>query len=282
MTVSLRLPDEMLWRAVLMKDRRFDGRFVYGASTTGIYCRPSCPARNPKRRNTIIFRTAREAERQGYGACRRCHPNSLAPAEKSIKSAIDYIEQHLDQPISLEVLSRATGLSPHHLQETFKRIVGLSPKALCNVRRAVLFKRLLLAGHSIVEACYLAGYGSSRALYEKASKSLGMTPAVCRRGGLGIRIRYATIDAALGTVLIAATQRGICAVLLGRDGAVLTRELQADFPHAALRRAPSDIWTSLIAGSEREDPMLASLPFDLRARIFQARIQHALSRRAGT
>jgi AraC family transcriptional regulator of adaptative response/methylated-DNA-[protein]-cysteine methyltransferase len=126
----------LAWHAVLKKDRKYDGKFVYVAVTTGIYCRPSCPARNPQRRNTLIFLTPAEAERQGYVACLRCHPNSLTPAEKSIKATLDYIEAHVDQTITLTTLSQVSGLSPHHLQETFKRIVGLSPKAFCDARES--------------------------------------------------------------------------------------------------------------------------------------------------
>src|ERR1700686_1095671 len=140
------------WHAVVRKDRRYDGKFVYAAVTTGIYCRPSCPARNPQRRNTLIFLTAAEAERQGYLACLRCHPNSLAPAEKSIKAALDYIEAHLDQTITLRTLSQVSGLSPHHFREIFQRIVGLSPKAFCDARRIERFKHLVRAGESISSA----------------------------------------------------------------------------------------------------------------------------------
>jgi AraC family transcriptional regulator of adaptative response/methylated-DNA-[protein]-cysteine methyltransferase len=143
MTIMTQVPEETAWDAVLKKDRHYDGKFVYAAVTTGIYCRSSCPARNPQRRNTLIFRTVEEAERQGYVACLRCHPNSLAPAEKSIKAALDHIETHFDQTITLNTLSQVSGLSPHHLRETFKRIVGLSPRAFCDARRISRFKQCL-------------------------------------------------------------------------------------------------------------------------------------------
>jgi AraC family transcriptional regulator of adaptative response/methylated-DNA-[protein]-cysteine methyltransferase len=179
------------WHAVVKKDRHYDGKFVYAAVTTRIYCRPSCPARNPHRRNTLIFLTTAEAERQGYISCLRCHPNSLTPAERSIKAALDYIEAHLDQTITLSTLSQVSGFSPHHLQETFKRIIGLSPKSFCDARRIARFKQHLRAGQSISNACYEVGDGSSRAPYEKTRKGLGMTPAVYRHGGKGIHICYA-------------------------------------------------------------------------------------------
>jgi AraC family transcriptional regulator, regulatory protein of adaptative response / methylated-DNA-[protein]-cysteine methyltransferase len=165
------------WHAVVKKDRRYDGKFVYAVVTTGVYCRPSCPARNRHRRNTLIFLTTLEAEQCGYVSCLRCHPKSLTPAERSIKAALEYVEGHFDQTITLNTLSQVSGLSSHHLQETFKRIIGLSPKAYCDARRIARFKRHLQAGQSISNACYEVGYGSSRALYERTSKGLRNDPS---------------------------------------------------------------------------------------------------------
>jgi len=264
------------WHAVVKKDRHYDGKFVYAAVTTGIYCRPSCPARNPQRRNTLIFVTAEEAERQGYVACLRCHPNSLTPAEKSIKAALDYIEAHLDQTITLNTLSQVSGLSPHHLQETFKRIVGLSPKAFCDARRIARFKQYLRAGQSISSACYEVGYGSSRALYEKTKKGLGMTPAVYRHGGKGIRVCYAIIDSSLGSVLVAGTEQGLCAVLLGENDDLLLRELHEEFPGAVFKQESSAKWKAAVLSCQGEDLLLLKLPASLRGRVFQARVWDSL------
>jgi AraC family transcriptional regulator, regulatory protein of adaptative response / methylated-DNA-[protein]-cysteine methyltransferase len=264
------------WHAVVKKDRHYDGKFVYAAVTTGIYCRPSCPARNPQRRNTLIFLTGEEAERQGYVACLRCHPNSLTPAEKSIKATLDYIEAHLDQTITLTTLSQVSGLSPHHLQETFKRIVGLSPKAFCNARRIARFKQYLRAGQSISSACYEVGYGSSRALYEKTKKGLGMTPAVYRHGGKGIRVCYVITDSMFGRVLVAGTQQGLCAVLLGEDEDLLLRELHEEFPAAVFKQESSAKWKAAVLSCQGEDPLLLKLPASLRGRVFQARVWDSL------
>lgn len=264
------------WHAVLKKDRHYDGKFVYAAVTTGIYCRPSCPARSPQRRNALIFLTSAEAERQGYVACLRCYPNSLAPAEKSIKAALDYIEAHLDQTITLNTLSQVSGLSPHHLQETFKRIVGLSPKAFCDARRIARFKQHLRAGQSISSACYEVGYGSSRALYEKTRKGMGMTPANYRRGGDGLRICYAVTDSAFGSVLVAGTTQGPCAVLLGEDENVLLRELRQEFPRAVFEQESSAKWSAAVLSCQGEDPLFSKLPVSLRGRVFQARVWVAL------
>jgi AraC family transcriptional regulator of adaptative response/methylated-DNA-[protein]-cysteine methyltransferase len=260
------------WTAVVSKDRRYDGKFVYAAVTTGIYCRPSCPARNPQRRNVLIFLTTAEAERQGYVACLRCHPNSLTPAEKGIKAALDYVEAHLDQTTTLNTLSQVSGLSPHHLQETFKRIVGLSPKAFCDARRIARFKQYLRAGQSISSACYEVGFGSSRALYEKTRKGLGMTPADYRRGGKGIRGVYSIIDSALGSVLVAGTEEGLCAVLLGDDEDLLRRELRQEFPAAVFKKESSAKWDAAVLSCQSEDPLFAKLPVSLRGRVFQARV----------
>jgi AraC family transcriptional regulator, regulatory protein of adaptative response / methylated-DNA-[protein]-cysteine methyltransferase len=264
------------WHAVVKKDRHYDGKFVYAAVTTGIYCRPSCPARNPQRRNALIFLTAEEAEREGYVACLRCHPNSLTPAEKSIKASLDYIEAHLDQTITLNTLSQVSGLSPHHLQETFKRIVGLSPKAFCDARRIARFKQYLRAGQSISSACYEVGYGSSRALYEKTKKGLGMTPAVYRHGGKGIRVCYTITDSLLGSVLVAGTEQGLCAVLLGEDEDLLLRELHGEFPGAAFKQESSAKWKTAVLCCQGEDPLFSKLPVSLRGRVFQARVWNSL------
>lgn len=264
-----------VWDAILKKDRHYDGKFVYAAVTTGIYCRPSCPARNPRRRNALIFRTVEEADRQGYVACLRCHPKSLAPAEKSIKAALDYIERHFDQAITLGTLSQASGLSPHHLQATFTQIVGLSPRAFCEARRISHFKQCLRAGQSIVNACYEAGYGSSRALYEKTRTNLGMTPAVYRCGAKGVLIRYAIIHSIQGPVLIAGTAHGVCTVLLDKDEDLLTHGLREELPGAILKERRSEEWEAAVLHCQDEDPSLSMLPIDLRRRIFQAKVWHA-------
>jgi AraC family transcriptional regulator of adaptative response/methylated-DNA-[protein]-cysteine methyltransferase len=274
---GLGVSNRAAWTAVLRRDRRYDGRFVYGAVTTGIYCRPSCPARSPRRRNTLIFRNFAEAEGRGYVACLRCEPrSSLTSAENCIRAALDYIEGHLDLPITLAALSRVSGLSPHHLRETFQRIVGLSPKAFCDARRIAGFKQLLRAGESIASACYQVGFGSSRALYEKTYQGLGMTPATYRGGGVGIRIRYVILPWACGPALIARTDRGVCAVLFGADERALVAELESEFPEAFHAQASRVEWSGAMRSVRDEDPLMMKLPMSLRERIFQARVLNIL------
>jgi AraC family transcriptional regulator of adaptative response/methylated-DNA-[protein]-cysteine methyltransferase len=268
------------WDLVLKRDRYADGKFVYAALTTGIYCRPSCPARHPLRRNTLLFTSAQEAEREGFIPCGRCCPghDALTLAERCIKAVFDYIEAHIELNISLDTLAQVTGLSPNHLQQTFKRMVGISPKAFCDARRLAHFKARLKLGESIVSASYGVGYGSSRALYEKAGRSIGMTPATYQNGGDGLHIRYAFADGPIGRALLADTARGVCAVLLGKNSRLLLQELREEFPRAALVRAnhPPELWIAAVRSSQREDPLLASLPLALRKQLFQARVLRTL------
>jgi AraC family transcriptional regulator, regulatory protein of adaptative response / methylated-DNA-[protein]-cysteine methyltransferase len=269
------------WDAVLKRDRYADGTFVYAAMTTGIYCRPSCPARLPHQRNTLIFKTAAEAERQRFIPCRRCHPGAgaLTPMEKAIKDALKYIESHLTETVSLRTLSQACGLSPNHLQQKFQSIVGLSPKAFCDARRLAHFKLHLRRGESVTSACYAVGFGSSRALYEKTRRGLGMIPVIYRQGGQGLTIRYATSEIPLGNVLLAATESGLCSVRLGREEKGLIRALRAEFPKAALVRykEPPREWISALRRCQCGDPLLSTLPRTLQNYIFQAKVWRTLA-----
>jgi len=273
-------PENAAWRSVLTRDRRSDGRFVYVALTTSIYCRPSCPARLPQRRNVLLLPTADEAERKGYTACRRCHPatGSFAPAEKSVKVALEYIETHLEHSITLRTLSQVAGLSPNHLQQIFTRIVGLSPKTFRDYRRLARLKEYLQRGESVASASYAAGYGSSRALYEKAHKALGMTPATYRDGGLREEIRYVTSSVTFGRLLLAETARGVCGVLLGDDEKVLLDALTQEFSRSTFSRQDTlpTRWRAAIQNCEREDPLLSKLDVRLRRDVFEAKLWNAL------
>lgn len=267
-----------LWQAVITRDGRYDGKFVYAVLTTGIYCRPSCPARHPHRRNTLIFAHAQDAEQEGFIACHRCFPASTTPVEAGIKDALDYIESHLYQGITLITLSQVTGFSPNHLQQSFKNIVGLSPKAFSDARRLVHLKRCLKGGDSILSATYGAGYGSSHALYKKANEGLGMTPATYGHGGEGATIRYAVLASHLGHTLVGATERGVAAIIVGEDKKLVVAELHQEFPNAELLRVqtPPDSWVKAVQLSQQEHHMFLELPLDLRRRVFEARLGKAI------
>src|SRR5215813_10868060 len=272
--MAVRRISNTAWNAVLRRDRGYDGKFVYVAITTGIYCRPSCPSRRPLRRHALFFSTAAEAERAGYVACLRCHPNSLTPAEESVKAALDFVQQHIDRRITLNELSKVSGLSSNHLQETFKRIVGVSPKAFYNAQRLIRFKQLVRAGESVSSACYGVGYGSSLALYENAIPWLGMTPGTYQRRGEGTVIRYLIIQAFLGRVLLAGTEWGISTIRLGQNDDSLLRDLQEEFNRAVLVPAKTSIseLAAIVASCRLEDPFLTRLPLAVRCQIFETKL----------
>lgn len=270
------LDEQRAWEAIVGRDARQDGRFVYGVRTTGVACRPSCPSRRPLRVNVELFETLDEALRAGYRACARCRAEP-ARENPALRRAIAHLDRHLDERVTLAALAREVGLSPHHLQRTFTRALGVSPRRYQERRRLEGFKRRLRQGEAVGAATYGAGFGSSRALYETARSGLGMTPARYRSGGQGESIRFAIVRSELGLVLVAATGRGICAVELGDDEAALARGLAREFPNAALERDERSLrsWAGQVVKALRGDG-LARLPLDLRGTAFQLRVWRAL------
>ena len=212
-----RKEQECRWQAVLDRDAQKDGQFVFAVSSTGVYCRPSCSAKHPRRENVSFFRSPEEAESAGYRACLRCRPRSEGEnlQDEAVKAVCRYIEGHLDEPLTLAMLSHRVGLSAYHLQRTFKAALGITPRAYADSCRMDQFKRNLRAGHAVTRAIYDAGYGSSSRVYEKTGAQLGMTPDEYRRGAVATLIRYALAESPLGPMLIAATDRGICAIQFG-------------------------------------------------------------------
>lgn len=272
------LPDEAAWQAVLEHDRARDGAFVYAVRTTGVFCRPSCPARRPRRENVAFFAAPADAERAGFRACARCGPGSPpAASARAVERAAAYLEARLEERVTLAQLSRAVGLSPFHLQRTFQRLLGLSPRAFQEARRLDRFRRLVRAGESVGSATYGAGFGSSRGLYQSARAGLGMTPAAYRSGGERETIRYGTAATPLGRLLVARTGRGVCAVALGDGDEGLERELRTEFPRARLERDDRGVgrWLRAVAG-QVEGGAPAELPLDLRGTAFQLRVWKAL------
>jgi AraC family transcriptional regulator of adaptative response/methylated-DNA-[protein]-cysteine methyltransferase len=273
MTIS----EAMAWSAVEARDARLDGRFVFAVRSTGIYCRPSCPARRPRRENVSFFDAPSEAENAGYRACLRCVPDAkkVSLAER-VRAAID---ERVEDGVTLGELARLVGVSAAHLQRTFKQQFGASPKEYLATRRAERFKSEVREGKMIAAATFEAGYGSSSRLYSQSDARLGMTPATYRRGGRGMRIRYTTAVTSIGQLLVGVTERGICAVSLGDDVASLERELSAEYPEAAIEHAAdatlADAVAGVIAQLERRAPAV-ELPLDLQATSFQLRVWNEL------
>jgi AraC family transcriptional regulator, regulatory protein of adaptative response / methylated-DNA-[protein]-cysteine methyltransferase len=274
-------PDpETAWTAVLARDARFDGRFVCAVDSTGIYCRPSCPSRRPRRANVRFFATPEEAEDAGYRACRRCRPRQgeISRQAEAVRRACAFLESHLEESPTLADLAQEVGLSPHHLQRTFKAATGLSPKQYAARLRAAQFKAEVQRGESVTSATYGAGYGSSSRLYEKADSNLGMTPGAYARGGRGMRIRYTLADSPFGRLLVGATERGICAVTLGEEDAALAAELRREYPSAEIERDDEALrdWLAAILPRLDGTPAARDLPLDLQATAFQWRVWRAL------
>src|ERR1041384_5163134 len=200
------------WRAVLARDGASDGKFVFAVTSTGVYCRPSCPAQRPRRKNVQFFSQPQEAETAGFRECLRCRPKAVSgnPRQELIKSVCRYIERHLDEPVTLAKLGNSFGQSPFHLQRTFKAVLGITPKEYANSCRIRDFRQNLKAGHSVTRAMHQAGYSSTSRLYSRTSSELGMEPSKYRRGAVAAPIRYTCADSPLGRILIATTDKGIC------------------------------------------------------------------------
>ena len=245
--------EDWRWTAVLDRDAAADGRFVYAVASTRIYCRPTCPSRRPHRRHVRFFATPAAAEAEGYRACRRCRPAESEPdTVRQVREARRYLDEHLDETVTLDRLGRAVGLSPWHLQRTFKRITGVTPRAYAGARRMERMKSRLKDGDSVTRATYDAGYSSPSRVYDQSRARLGMTPGAYRRGGRGVRIRFTTLPTALGEVLVAATERGVCSVALGDDAGALEAALRREYPAATVERHDDELrgWAGIGRGPD--------------------------------
>jgi AraC family transcriptional regulator, regulatory protein of adaptative response / methylated-DNA-[protein]-cysteine methyltransferase len=269
--------DAIRWRAVQSRDRSADGRFVYAVSSTGIYCRPSCPSRRPRRERVAFFPDAESARRAGYRACRRCRPDQAATGTaQKVELAKRWIDSHPDDRVSLARLGRVTGASPWHLQRTFKELLGLTPREYALAQKTTRLKHELRRT-SVTDAIYAAGFSSPSRAYESAPAILGMTPRSYRAGGKGQQIRFDVVPTALGVILVAATPRGLCHVAIGEDPAELERRLRDEFPAAEVTRdrvALRPLASALRAAASGRS--LATLPMDVRATDFQRRVWRAL------
>jgi AraC family transcriptional regulator of adaptative response/methylated-DNA-[protein]-cysteine methyltransferase len=269
------MESDIFWRAVQARDARFDGAFVFAVKTTGIFCRPSCSARPAKRENVEFFDAIERAETSGFRACLRCRPKlspSADPAVLKVMRACEVLET--DEQATLNTLSEELGLSPSYLQRTFKEIIGISPKKYAEARRLERFKTGLRAGSDVVTALYEAGFGSSSRLYEKAAENLGMTPAVYKKGGKGMKINYLITECELGKLLVARTPRGICSVTFGDDNNGLRDNLTEEFPNAEIAEGAEDLASAVdailkyLAGKNKR----LVLPLDLQATAFQMQV----------
>jgi len=273
------LDPEAAWTAVLERDGRCDGRFVYAVRTTGVFCRPTCPSRRPDRRHVAFFETSAAARAAGFRACFRCAPeSSLAPAMAGLERVRAHIEAHLDERLTLDELAPVAGLSPTHLQRAFKAALGLSPREYVRARRQERFRAEVRRGRSVTDALYEAGYGSGSRLYEDVGARLGMTPGAYRRGGEGQVVRYTIAPSPLGRLLVASTDRGVCAVQLGESDRALEAALRRDYPKARVDRDDRALRPSLaaiLAHLGGEIPRL-DLPLDVAASAFQWRVWRAL------
>src|ERR1700732_3766376 len=225
------------WRATMTRDARADGTFVLAVRSTHIYCRPSCPARRPLRRNVVFFRTREEAERQGFRPCLRCKPNQVAGPVALVERATRQLAESGEDTVRFGALSSSLGTTPATLRRAFLQVTGLRPRELAEALRLARFKKMLRAGKSITDALYETGYGSSSRVYERSNAQLGMTPATYRKGGTGMKLGYSIAKSALGKVLVAATDRGVSAVYLGDAEAKLVQELRDEYPRAEISAA---------------------------------------------
>lgn len=264
------------WQAVLARDASQDGKFVFAVSSTGVYCRPSCPSKRPRRENVSFFRQPDEAEAAGYRACLRCRPKTANGTGRAsmVRAICRYIEQHLDEPVTLACLSQEFHLSPFHLQRQFKGVLGITPRAYADSCRMKQLKSNLRAGHSVTRALYDAGYSSSSRLYERTASQLGMTPDKYRRGAIAAPIRYTFADSPLGRMLVAATEKGICAIQFADSDDELEHGLRHEFPFALRRRDDKALqsWTRRLLRHLEGMSLDKSLPLDIQATAFQRKV----------
>jgi AraC family transcriptional regulator, regulatory protein of adaptative response / methylated-DNA-[protein]-cysteine methyltransferase len=286
-----RRPVDAQWHAVETRDRGADGAFVYAVRSTGIYCRPSCPSRKPRRGQVVFFPLPEAAEQRGFRPCRRCHPRTVNPRDpraEAVARVCREIEARIhgdgagtgETPVTLAALSGSAGMSPHQLERAFRSLIGITPRQYADAQRMRRLKSRLKKGDDVTTALYDAGFGSSSRLYERAPLHLGMTPATYRRGGVGMRINYTIATSPLGRLLVGATDRGISALYLGESDARLEAALQKEYPRAEIRRDRNGMenWIEQILAHLRGRTPHLDLPTDVQATAFQRRVWEELRR----
>jgi AraC family transcriptional regulator of adaptative response/methylated-DNA-[protein]-cysteine methyltransferase len=277
--------DEDLWKAILERNRSLDGRMVYAVRSTGVYCRPSCSSKKPKYEQVLFFSRPELAEQAGFRPCRRCRPDRPAADDPKLvlaRKVCRYIEAHLEDQLSLRVLSQHFALSPAHLQRSFTHALGISPREYAETCRMNRIRGDLRKGASIMSSLYDAGYGSSSQLYERADAHLGMSPGTYQDGARGAHVTFATRRCSLGFLLVAATERGICAVQLGNSPSQLEEQLRKDFPQAEIERASAALRARIgrVLGLLEGKVASPALPLDvdIQGTAFQRRVWLALQK----
>jgi AraC family transcriptional regulator of adaptative response/methylated-DNA-[protein]-cysteine methyltransferase len=272
--------DEARWQAVVDRNRAADGGFFFSVRTTGVYCRPSCGARLPRRENVAFHATPADAEAAGFRACLRCKPNlerSEDAQAKAVARACRAIEE-AEEPPTLEALAKIAGQSPWHFHRVFKAATGVTPKAYADAHRGKRVRDELKRADTVTEAIYSAGFNSNGRFYAASNDLIGMTPTGFREGGAGATIRFALGECSLGAILVAATDKGVCAITLGDDPQQLVRAFQDDFPNAQLVGGDRNFEGIVAAavGLVEGSPSEFKLPLDVRGTAFQQRVWQAL------
>jgi len=267
------LTDEEKWHAVLRRRRTSDGRFVFAVRSTGIYWNPSCPGKRPKRTQILFFPAPAGAEVSGFRPCRRCRPHEspVSPQLVMINRLCTYIEEKLNKKMTLSTLASQAGISPYHLQRTFKKIVGVSPRRYIEALRLAKMKRSLVNGETVTRAIYNAGFSSRSRFYESGSHRFGMSPGILRRGGAGVRISYTIVSCPLGRLLVAGTTLGICSVCIGDSDTSIERALAEEYPAARIERDDQALskWVGQISKYFTGQETKIDVPLDVQATAFQ-------------
>jgi AraC family transcriptional regulator of adaptative response/methylated-DNA-[protein]-cysteine methyltransferase len=269
------------WQAVLERDRRYDGLFVYAVRSTGIYCRPSCPSRRPRAEQVEFFEQPKAAEGAGYRSCKRCRPteNGLqATLPAAITRVCRFLDGATEEVPKLEQMAELVKMSPFHLQRTFKQALGISPREYAELRRFLRFRTRLQKGDDVTTAMYEAGFNSPSRLYERSTSALGMTPSAYKSGGAGMKIGFSIAGTSLGRVLVAQTEKGVCAVRIGDSDKALETELTTEFANAEISRSDgknAKIVQQVVSAAEGRG-ISADIPLDIRHTAFQGKVWQAL------
>ncbi|CAG9932133.1 DNA-binding transcriptional dual regulator/DNA repair protein Ada [Candidatus Nitrotoga arctica] len=268
------------WSAVVARDPAAEGTFFYSVKTTGIYCRPSCPSRPARPENVQFHLTAAHAEQAGFRPCKRCQPDQpqMAEPHTTLVTKLCRFIETAEQTPSLYELAKYAGLSTYHLHRIFKSVIGMTPKAYAAAHRASRVHTGLKRSNTVTEAIYDAGYNSNGHFYEKSNQILGMTPTNYRAGGTNTEIRFAIGQCSLGAILVAASKRGVCAILLGDEPDTLVRNLQDRFPHAIMVGSDAEFeqLVAKVVGFVEAPGIGLDLPLDVRGTAFQQRVWQAL------